>query len=145
LDVDGVGFGVDGAHAVHVFGEVEDDGGVAALAGEGGAGSAGEEGGVEGAAGGDGGDDVGFVAGDDDADGDVAVVGGVGGVEGFGGGVETDFAADGGAELLLEGVGFGEGVVCAGVGARQKDEGGGGHRGHYTVRRMERLNTDLHG
>ena len=81
--------GVDGVHAVHVFGEVEDDGGVAALAGEGGAGSAGEEGSVDGAAGCDGGDDVGFVAGDDDADGDVAIVGAVGGVEGFGGGVEA--------------------------------------------------------
>ena len=81
----------------------------------------------------DGGDDVGFVAGDDDADGDVAVVGAVGGVEGFGGGVEADFAADGGAELLLEGVGLGEGVVYASVGARQKDERGGGHSAHYTA------------
>ena len=122
LDVDGAGGGIDGAHAAHVLGEVEDDGDVAALAGERGAGSAGEDGGVEGAAGCDGGDDVGFVARDDDADGNVAVVGGVGGVEGFGGGVEADLAADAGAELLLEGVGLGEGVVGASVRARQKDE-----------------------
>jgi hypothetical protein len=43
---------------------------------------------------GDGGDDVGFVARDDEADGDVAVVGGVGGVEGARAGVEADFAAE---------------------------------------------------
>ncbi len=130
LDVDGAGVGVDGAHVVHVLREVEDDGDVAALAGERGAGSAGEDGGVEGAADGDGGDDVGFVAWDDDADGDVAVVGAVGGVEGVGGGVEADFAADVGAELLLEFGGLGEGVVCASVGARQKDERRGGHKRH---------------
>ena len=40
-----------------------------------------------------------FVAGDDEADGDVAVVGGVGGVEGAGAVVEADFAADFCAEL----------------------------------------------
>src|SRR3981189_3537758 len=38
--------------------------------------------------------------------------------------------ACGGAELLFEGVGLGEGVVYASVGARQKDEGGGGHNAH---------------
>ncbi len=150
LDVNGAGLGIDGAHAVHVLREVEDDGEVAALAGEGGAGSAGEDGGVDGAAGGDGGDDVGFIAGDDDADGDVAVVGAVGGVEGFGGGVEAHFAADGGAELLLEVGGLGEGVMCASVGARQKDEGRGGHIAHYTAMTVGSrsgiggLNADLH-
>ena len=94
LDVDGAGDGIDRAHLVHVLGEVEDDGGVAALAGERGSCSAGEDGRVEAAAEGDGGDDVVFVEGDDEADGDVAVVGGVGGVEGAGAGVEADLAAD---------------------------------------------------
>src|SRR5439155_24979833 len=127
------------------------DGGVAGVAGEGGAGSEREEGSVDGGTGCDGGDDVGLVARDDDADGDVAVVGAVGGVEGFGGGVEAYFASDLRAELLLEGVGLGEGVVCASMGARQKDELRGGHSAHYTAgargsrRGRERLNTDLHG
>ena len=128
LDFDCAILHVDLAHAVHVFGEVEDDGGVAALACEGGAASTGKDGRVEAAAECDGGDDVGFVAWDDDADGNVAVVGGVGGVEGFRGWVEADFAANLLAEQLTELVGVGEGVVCAGVGAGQNDEGGGGHR-----------------
>jgi hypothetical protein len=93
--------GVDGRHAVHVFGEVEDDRGVAALPGERRSGPAGEEGGVELAAEVDGGDDVGFVAGDDEADGNLAVVGRVGGVEGAGGGIEADFAADDALQSLL--------------------------------------------
>ena len=85
----------------------------------------------------DGGDDVGFVEGDDEADGDVAVVGGVGGVEGAGGVVEADFAADFLAEGVLEFGGGGEGFVVAGVGAGQKDEGRGGgccgcRCGHYS-------------
>ncbi len=42
LDMDGFCDGIDGGHAVHVFGEVEDYGEVAALSGERGAGSAGE-------------------------------------------------------------------------------------------------------
>ena len=76
LDVDGAGDGIDCAHLVHVLREVEDDGDVAALAGERGAASAREDGRVEAAADGDGGDDVVFVARDDETDGDVAVVGG---------------------------------------------------------------------
>ncbi len=84
--------------------------------------------GVEIAANGDGGDDVVFVAGNDDADGDVTVVGAIGGVKSFGGGVEAYFATDFGAELLLELFGPGEGVVSASVRARQKDERRGGHR-----------------
>ena len=47
LDVDGAGDGSTCAHLVHVLREVEDDGEVAALAGERGAGSAREDGGVE--------------------------------------------------------------------------------------------------
>ena len=127
LNVDGASDGIDWAHSVHVFREVEDDGGVAALAGERGAGAAREDGRVEVAADGDGGDDVGFIERNDDADGDVAVVGGIGGVEGLGGRIEADFAADLCAELLFEFFGLGKGVVSASVGARQKDEGGGGH------------------
>ena len=82
---------------------------------------------------GDGVDYVLFIVRDDDADGDVAVVGGVGGVEGVGGGIEADFAADLLAEELAEFVGGREGVDGAGVGARQDDEGGGGHTAHYTA------------
>ena len=89
------------------------------------AGSAGEDGGVEFAAEGDGGDDVVFVSGNDDADGDVSVVGGVRRVEGAGRGVEADFAADLGTKLRGELVGVGEGVVRASVGAREDDERGG--------------------
>ncbi len=82
LDVDGLLGGVDFAHFVHVFREVEDDGEVGALSGEGGSGSASEDRRFEFAAESEGGDDVVFVEWNDDADGDVAVVGGVGGVEG---------------------------------------------------------------
>ena len=98
-----------------------------ALAGEGGAGSAGEDGSVEVAAEGDGGDDVVFVAGNDDADGDVAVVGGVGRVESAGGGIEADFAADFFAQTGGELIGVGEGVVRASVRAREHDEWRRGH------------------
>ena len=128
LDVDGLCLGIDGTHAVHVLGEVEDDGGVAALTGEAGSRSARERARRWRLADCYGGDDVGFVARNDDADGDVAVVGAVGGVEGFGGGIEADFAANFGAELLLELFSLGEGVICASVRARQEDERGGRHR-----------------
>ena len=111
LDVNGARVGVDSAHSVHVLRKVEDDGSVAALTGERSAGSAGEDGRVEATADCDGCDDVGFVARDDDADGNVAIVRGVGGVEGFVGGVEADLAADLGAEFLLEFFGLSEGVV----------------------------------
>ncbi len=96
--------GIDLEDAVHVFGEVENDGGVAALTGEGGAAAAGEERGAMVAAEGDGGEDVFFVARDDDTNGDLAVVGAVGRIESAGAVVEADFAAkvtaEGGFERL---------------------------------------------
>ena len=127
FDVNRASLCVDCAHAVHVLREVKDDGSVAALSGKRGARSAREDGRVEGATDGDGGDDIGFVAWNDDADGNVTVVGAVGGIEGLGGGVEAYFSADVGTKLVFEFFGLGEGVVGASVGARQKDEWGGGH------------------
>ncbi len=59
---------------VHVAGEIDDDGDVAALAGEAGAAATREDGRAELAACGDGGNDVGGVEGQDKADGDLAVV-----------------------------------------------------------------------
>ena len=89
--------GVERDKTPHVFRKVEDDGDVAALTGEAGARTAGEDGRTQFATGGDGGFDVGSIVGKDEADGGLAVVRGVGRVEGAGGGVETDFATDGGA------------------------------------------------
>ena len=68
-----------------------------------------------------------FVEGNDEADGDVAVVGGVGGIESARARVETDFAADSFAELVLELGCAGEGFVVARVRAGQKDKGRCGH------------------
>ena len=68
----------------HVLGEVENDGDVAALAGERGAAAAAEQRRAEFAADGDGGEDVVGIVGKNDADGNLAVVGAVGGVEGAG-------------------------------------------------------------
>jgi len=51
------------------------------------------------------GNDVFDVARNDDADGDLAVVGGVHGVEGAAAAVETDFAAQMAAQGCVEGVG----------------------------------------
>jgi len=108
---------------VHVLGEVEDYCGVGGLAGEAGASAAREDGGVELAADVDGGDDVGFIAGDDEADGNLPVVGGVGGVEGSGAGVEADFSADRCFECGFQGRGGREGLVGAGVRTGQDGEG----------------------
>ena len=55
-----------------------------------------------GAAGGEGGFDIGGVAGQDDADGKLAVVGSVSGVEGAGAEVEEDVAAECGFEAGFE-------------------------------------------
>src|ERR1035438_4825228 len=79
LDDGELGGGVDGGEAAHVAGVVEDDGHVGALAGEAGAGSAGKDRGSSGATSGQSSLDVGRVAGQNDADGKLAVIGGGGG------------------------------------------------------------------
>ncbi len=123
LDAHGAGDGIDRVHVVHVLREVEDDGGVAGLAGDRGAASAREDGRVEAAADGDRGDDIVLVARDDEADGDVAIVRGVGGVGGFGGSVEADLAANLFAKPFFKFGGGGKLFVRAGVGAGQKNKG----------------------
>ena len=97
--------GIDLEDVRHVLREIEDDGHVAALAGEGSSASAGEERSVMVAAEGDGGEDVFFVARDDYADRDLAVVGAVGRVESAGAGVEADFSAEMAVESGFEGRG----------------------------------------
>jgi hypothetical protein len=104
LDAGEAAGGIDFENAGHVFGEIEDDGDIAALTGEGGAGAAAEEWGSVLAAKGHGGDDIVGISGKNDADGDLAVVGAVGGVEGAGAGIEADVAAEVGAEGIGEGV-----------------------------------------
>ena len=84
---------------------------VAALAGERGSAAAGEKRSMMLAAEGDGGDDIFFVARDDDADWDLAIVGAIGGVEGAAAGVETDFSAKMAAEGGFEGSGRRDGWV----------------------------------
>jgi hypothetical protein len=106
LDAGDAARGIDFENVRHVAGEIEDDGDVAALAGERCASSTAEQGRSEFAADGNRGENVIDVAGENDADGDLAVVGAVGCVEGAGAGVEadifmnpvTDSAAEAGAE-----------------------------------------------
>ena len=74
--------GIDGGERVHVARVIEDHGDVDALAGEARARAARQNSGSSCAAGGEGCFDIGSIAGIDDADGELAVVGGVGGVEG---------------------------------------------------------------
>ena len=120
-------FGIDLEDLVHVLGEIEDDGDVAALSGETGSSAAREDGSAVFSAQGDGGDDVCFVAGDDQADGDLAVVRRVGGVHGAASAVEADFAAHLLLEFALELRRLEEGVDGLGVGAeRQRSERGRG-------------------
>ncbi len=127
LDGGEFGGGVDGGEAVHVAGEIENHGHVGALAGERGACAAGEDSGSGGAAGGQCGFDVGGVAGIEDADGKLAVVGGVGGVEGAGTEVEEDVAAEGGLEQGFKLAVGGEALVVEGgeVGEDGKSAHGG--------------------
>ena len=87
---------------MHVAGVVEDDGYVGALAGQAGSSAAGQDGGACGTTGGKRGLNVGCIAGQDHADGELAVVGGIGGVEGAGAEVELDVAAEGGLKQRFE-------------------------------------------
>ena len=77
----------------HVFREIEHHGDVAALPGQRGASAAAEHRRAMLAAKADGGDYIVGVSGEDNSDGDLAVVGSVGGVEGAAAVVETDLAA----------------------------------------------------
>jgi hypothetical protein len=107
LDAGDAAVGINFEDASHVLGKIEDHGYVAALSGERGTTTAAEYRSAEFAAGGDCCEDVIGVAGDDDADGDLAVVGGVGCVEGPAAGVEADFPSDAGAESCGKCVGGG--------------------------------------
>jgi hypothetical protein len=97
---------------IHVPREIEDDGDVAALSGERCAAAAAKKRSVELAAQGDGGDHVVIVAGKNDADRDLAVIGAVGGIEGAAGGVEADIALKVGAEFFGESGGICECTIC---------------------------------
>jgi hypothetical protein len=82
--------GIDFENPRHVLREIEDDGDVAALAGERCAGATAEKRCAELAAERDRGENVIGIAREDDADGNLAVVGTIGGVEGACAAVETD-------------------------------------------------------
>src|SRR3984885_3336999 len=91
--------GIDLEDIRHVLREIEDDRHVAALAGQGSSAAASEERSVMVAAEGDGGEHVFFVARNDYADRDLAIVGAVGRVERASAGVEADLSA----EMAVEG------------------------------------------
>jgi hypothetical protein len=76
----------------HVLREIKYDCHVAALAGEGGASATTEHGHAPFPASGEGGDYVVIAAGENDPDGDLAVVGSVGGVQGAAAGIEADLS-----------------------------------------------------
>ena len=78
---------------VHVARKVEDDGHVGALAGEAGAGAARQHRGACRAAGGQGGFNIGGIARQHDADGELAIIRGVRRIEGARAEIEADFAA----------------------------------------------------
>jgi len=99
--------GIDLEDARHVLREIEYDGDVAALAGEGGASAATKQRGGEFAAEGDCGEDVVGVVRENYADGDLTVVGAIGGVKGAGAVVEADFATNLFTQSLGESRGFG--------------------------------------
>lgn len=96
---------VEGYHAVHVPGEVEDHRHVAALSRQAGAAAAAEHGGGMLAAESERGDGVLFVAREDDADRHLAVVGAVSGVEGAAAGVEAHLAAQAAPQVARQGGG----------------------------------------
>ena len=87
---------------VHVLRKIEDDGDVAALSGEAGAGAARKNGSFEFPAGGDGGDDIVRIAGNYEADGNLAVIGAVCGIQGATAAIETHFAAHGTLKFVLQ-------------------------------------------
>ena len=86
--------GIDFHDVIHVAGEIEYQGDVAALSGERSSAAAAEQRSAVLARERDGGDDVIGVTGKNHADRDLAIVGAVGGVEGAAAGIEADVAAD---------------------------------------------------
>ena len=137
-----LGGGIDGGEAVHVARVIEDHGYVGALAGQAGACAARQHGGAGGAAGGQRGLDVGGVAGQDDADGKLAVVGGVGGVEGAGAEVEEDIAAQGGFEAGFQFAMGGEALMFQRRLVGQN--GKGAHAGMVARRRAGKNDLNAH-
>jgi hypothetical protein len=94
LDSRDAAFGIDLEDISHVLREVENHRDVAALSGEGGAAAATQKRSTELAADGHGGEDVVGVAGENYANGYLAVVGTIGGIEGAAAVVEFHVAAD---------------------------------------------------
>jgi hypothetical protein len=92
--------GIDFENPRHVFGKIENDSDVAALSCERCASAAAEQWRAKLAAQSDGGENIVGIAGEYDADGDLAIIGTVSGVESASAAVEADFALDLRAESL---------------------------------------------
>lgn len=88
-------------NGAHVLGEIEHDGRIAALTRKACAGAAGEDGSAELSTGADCCLDVTCVAGNDDSDGHLAIIGGIGCIETTGSLLEADFSADGAFQASL--------------------------------------------
>jgi hypothetical protein len=93
---------IDFEDAGHVFGKVEDDGGVATLSGKGGASTACEHGSAVIAANSNGSENVFFVAWNDDTDRNLAVIGAVGCVQGAAARIEANLSAKVAAQASLK-------------------------------------------
>ncbi|HEY7551096.1 MAG TPA: hypothetical protein VH913_16475 [Hyphomicrobiaceae bacterium] len=124
LDLGRSGARIDGAKAVEVFREVDQDGNIAALPGQARAAAARDDGRIELAAQPDGPDDVLAAPGHHDADRHLSVVRSVGGIERTAAGVEADLPVDDGGERASQSAMVGlwiAGKVCpyAPVGTRQ--------------------------
>jgi hypothetical protein len=94
--------GIDLEDRGHVLGKIEDDGDVAALAGERRSSATTEQRRAKVATDGNSGENILSVAGNDYANGNLAIVGSVGGVESTGAGIEADLAANVGAQRLCK-------------------------------------------
>jgi len=95
--------GIDLKNPRHVLREIEDDGDVAALSGERRAAAAAKQRRTKLAAQRNRGENIVSIAGQYDADGDLAVVGAVGGVEGTGAAIEADILANPAAKFSAQG------------------------------------------
>jgi hypothetical protein len=102
LDDGEAGGGVERGEAVEVAGEVKDDGDVGGLSCDAGTCSTRKDGCADCAACGNGSFDVGSVAGQNDTDGKLTVVGGVGCIKSAGCEIEANFSAEGGFEAGFE-------------------------------------------
>src|SRR6476660_6601954 len=96
---------------VQILGEIDDDGDIARLSAEAGAAAARQQRRAMLAGERDGLNHFVDGAGNNDADGYLAVVGAVDGIESAGGSVKADVAGDGGAQLCGESVGAGAGEI----------------------------------